>query len=57
MANCMKFLLELPISDKRLNFSSWPLQNLQRELEGISLAIKSLQEREMRFAGIVECYF
>lgn len=39
------------IEDKRLNMSSWPLENLQRELEGISLAVKHLQEKEMRFVG------
>ena len=37
--------------DKTPN-SNWPVENLQRELEGVSGTMKHIQGREMRAAGI-----
>ena len=32
--------------------ADWPLENLQRELEGVTCTMKHIQGREMRAAGI-----
>ena len=38
------------VQDKRVD-GNWTVANIQIELEGIALAIKQLQAREMKFAG------
>lgn len=38
------------VQDKRLD-GNWTVGNIQVELEGIALAIRQLQAREMKFAG------
>ncbi|KZS02113.1 Uncharacterized protein APZ42_000983, partial [Daphnia magna] len=37
------------VGEPRLT-NKWPLENLQRELEGICVVMRNLREREMRFA-------
>jgi hypothetical protein len=38
------------VRDKRVD-GNWTVGNIQVELEGIALAIRQLQAREMKFAG------
>ena len=38
------------VQEKRVD-GNWTVANIQIELEGIALAIKQLQAREMKFAG------
>ena len=38
------------VQDKRVD-GNWTVANIQIELEGIALAIKQLQAREMKFAS------
>jgi len=38
------------VRDKKVD-GNWTIGNMQVELEGIAVAIKKLQSREMKFAG------
>ena len=52
MPEIMKNLVDQArqVQEKRVD-GNWTVANIQIELEGIALAIKQLQAREMKFAG------
>lgn len=42
----------MPIILDKGHKSNWPIESLQRDLEGISATINNIKKREMRFAGL-----